>query len=145
MKCIGFSDKTIKWFHSYLTYRAFFVSLGTVFVESGTIKFGASQGSILDPFVVFNIHKWYLPGFVKYSYVPVWKWYNLFGENKRKFILFSRDKNLPELKITYDNKRTKQRQMVEYLGCCLDVNLMLTWIHPHEISYEGQSKVVNLI
>ena len=23
MKCIGFSDKTIKWFHSHFTHRAF--------------------------------------------------------------------------------------------------------------------------
>ena len=49
MKCIGFSDKTIKWFHSYLTNRAFFVSLGTVFSESGTINCGVSQGSVLGP------------------------------------------------------------------------------------------------
>ena len=47
MKCIGFSDKTIKWFHSYLTNRAFFVSLGTVFSEVGTINCGVPQGSIL--------------------------------------------------------------------------------------------------
>ena len=30
MKRIGFSDKAIKSFHSYLTNRAFFVSLGTI-------------------------------------------------------------------------------------------------------------------
>ena len=53
MKYISFSDKTIKWFHSYLTYRAFFVSLGTVFLESGIIRFGAPQGSILAPLLFF--------------------------------------------------------------------------------------------
>ena len=31
MKCIGFLDKKIKWFHSYLTNRAIFISLGTAF------------------------------------------------------------------------------------------------------------------
>ena len=35
MKCIGFSDKTIKWFHSYLANRVFFVSLDNVFSEEG--------------------------------------------------------------------------------------------------------------
>ena len=31
MKCTSFSGNTIKWFCSYLTNRAIFVSLGTVF------------------------------------------------------------------------------------------------------------------
>ena len=35
----------------------------------------------------------------------------------------SRDKNLPELNITYNNNRIKQNCMVEYLGCCLEANL----------------------
>ena len=30
IKCIGLSDKEIKWFISYLTDRAFFLSLGTI-------------------------------------------------------------------------------------------------------------------
>ena len=33
------------------------------------------------------------------------------------------EKNLPELKIMYDNNRIKQFHVVEYLGCYLDVNL----------------------
>ena len=41
-----------------------------------------------------------------------------FGEDKTKYIPFSRDKNLPELNITYNNNRIKQHRMVEYLGCC---------------------------
>ena len=28
MKCVGFSNKTTKWFHSYLTSRAFFCFIG---------------------------------------------------------------------------------------------------------------------
>ena len=44
MKCIGFSDKTIQWYHSYLTNRAIFVSSGTVFSEAGT------RGHFLVPF-----------------------------------------------------------------------------------------------
>ena len=46
---IGFSDKTLKWFHSYLTNKVIFVSLGTVFLEVGTINCGVHQGSILGP------------------------------------------------------------------------------------------------
>ena len=46
-----------------------------------------------------------------------------FGEDKTKCILFSRDKNLPELNIPYNNNGIKQYRMVEYLGCCLDSNL----------------------
>ena len=46
-----------------------------------------------------------------------------FGEDKTKCILFSRDKNLPELNIPYNNNGIKQYRMVEYLGCCLDSSL----------------------
>ena len=49
MKCIGFSDKTIKWFHTYLTNRAIFVLLSIVFSEAGTINCGVPQISILGP------------------------------------------------------------------------------------------------
>ena len=49
MKCIGFSDKTIKWFHSNLTNRAVVVSLDNVFLEAGTINCGVPQGSVLGP------------------------------------------------------------------------------------------------
>ena len=47
MKCIGFSDKTIKWFYSYLTNRASFVSLDNEFLGAGTINCGVPQRSIL--------------------------------------------------------------------------------------------------
>ena len=46
IKYIAFSDKAIKWFHSYLTSRTFFVSLNNVFSESGTIKYRVLQGFI---------------------------------------------------------------------------------------------------
>ena len=47
MKHIGFSDKTIKWFHSYLINRAFFISLDNEFLEVGTINCRFPQESIL--------------------------------------------------------------------------------------------------
>ena len=47
MKHIDLSDKTIKWFHSYLINRAFFVSLDNEFLEVGTINCRVPQESIL--------------------------------------------------------------------------------------------------
>ena len=56
MKWINFSDKTIKWFHSYLSNRAFFVSLDNLFLEAGTLKCRIPQGSILEP-LLFLVYK----------------------------------------------------------------------------------------
>ena len=53
MECIGFLDKTIKWFHSYSTNRTFFVSLDDEFLEAGTINCGVPQGSKLGPLVCY--------------------------------------------------------------------------------------------
>ena len=46
-----------------------------------------------------------------------------FDEDKTKCILFSKEKDLPELDITYKNNGIKRFNTVEYLGCYLDVNL----------------------
>ena len=43
------SNKIIRWFHSYLTNRAFFVSFDNELSEAGTINCGFPQGSILGP------------------------------------------------------------------------------------------------
>ena len=50
---LAFSDKTIKWFHSCQTKRAFFVSLDNIFSAAGTINCGVSEGSILGPLMFF--------------------------------------------------------------------------------------------
>ena len=42
-----------------------------------------------------------------------------FGEDKTKSIIFSKEKNLPRLNITYDNNKIKQFYIVEYLDCFL--------------------------
>ena len=156
MKCIGFSDKTIKWFHSFLTNRAIFVSLDTVFSKAGTINCRVPQGSILGPllFLLYindilqalpNTHRYLyaddtsifckhkdvtkIENVLNKEFADVCDWFVdnklsiHIGEDKTKCILFSRDKNLPELNITYNNDRIKQYRMVECLGCCLDANL----------------------
>ena len=45
-----------------------------------------------------------------------------FGEDKTRCIVFSKNKNMSELNITYVNNRIKQFHIVEYLGCYLDAN-----------------------
>ena len=59
-KCISFSDKATYWFHSYLTNRAFFVSLDNVFSEVGTINSRIPQGSVLGP-LFFSLYINYIP------------------------------------------------------------------------------------
>ena len=49
LKCIGLSVKTMKWFYSYRTNRASFVSLDNLLLEAGTKKCIVSQGSLLRP------------------------------------------------------------------------------------------------
>ena len=61
----------IKRFHSYLTNTAFFVSLGIVSSEAGTINYGVSQGFILGPLLF--CYTWYSAGSDRYSYIPVYR------------------------------------------------------------------------
>ena len=49
MKYLGFTNKTISWFRSYLKDRSFKVSIENVFSDSGSQLCGVPQGSILGP------------------------------------------------------------------------------------------------
>ena len=51
IKCIGFSDKSIKWFHVYLTNRPFSVSFDNISLETRTINSGVLPGSMLRPYL----------------------------------------------------------------------------------------------
>ena len=50
LKAIGFCDDTVNWFHSYLTDRAFLVSIKNKYSSISKITRGVTQGSILGPF-----------------------------------------------------------------------------------------------
>ena len=60
MKYFGFRESVIKWFESYLLNRKFLVCIDNVFSESGTLKYGEPQDSILGPFL-FLLHANDLP------------------------------------------------------------------------------------
>ena len=49
LKAIGFCDDTVNWFHSYLTDRAFLVSIENKYSAISKISCGVPQGSILGP------------------------------------------------------------------------------------------------
>ena len=49
LKAIGFCDDTVNWFHSYLTDRAFLVSIENKYSNISKISCGVPQGSILGP------------------------------------------------------------------------------------------------
>ena len=49
LMAIGFCDDTVHWFHSYLTDRAFLVSIENKYSSISKISCGVLQGSILGP------------------------------------------------------------------------------------------------
>jgi len=55
LKAIGLDDKSVKWFHSYLSDRRQFVSVNTSHSQYGNIDCGVPQGSILGP-LLFSIY-----------------------------------------------------------------------------------------
>ena len=48
-KYFGFQASVIKWFDVYLSNRKFLFCIDNVFSETGTLKYGVTQGSILGP------------------------------------------------------------------------------------------------
>ena len=49
LKALGFCDDTVNWFHSYLTDRAFLVSIENKYSSISKISCGVPQVSILGP------------------------------------------------------------------------------------------------
>ena len=49
MKCLSFSESTIRWFASYLSNRSFIVSVGKELSSHRKLNCGVPQGSILGP------------------------------------------------------------------------------------------------
>ena len=49
LETIGFSDKCIRWFWSYLYDRIFFIEIENQLSDFGKVSCGVLQGSILGP------------------------------------------------------------------------------------------------
>ena len=128
---LGFSDKAMKSFYSYLTNIAVFVSLGTAFLEAATfpkdlhwelyyfclhnnISSALSNDHMClyvdDTIMIFCQHKdvMEIENVLNKEFANTCDWFvdnhkvpTHFVEDKTKCILFSRDTNLPELIITY--------------------------------------------
>ena len=49
MPFLGFTDKTIKWYTSYLSNIKFIISIKNACSDKTSIKCGVPQGPILDP------------------------------------------------------------------------------------------------
>ena len=77
MGCIGFSEKVISWFESYLSGRTFKVNIDKKFSDPGNLTCGVPQGSILGPLLfllyvndmpqAIPLRRWYM------SHIPTWK------------------------------------------------------------------------
>ena len=59
MKCIGFTDETIKCFYSYLTSRALYYFFGHCVFGSRDHKLGSSSRICIRTFIAFATYKWY--------------------------------------------------------------------------------------
>ena len=55
LEAIGFSDKCMRWFWSYLCERIFFIELENQLSDYGKVSCGVPQGSILGP-LLFHIY-----------------------------------------------------------------------------------------
>ena len=78
VKCIGFSDQTLKWFHYYLINRGFFVSLNN---QVGTINCGVPHWSILGH--LFSPYINYIPQALSDSHTYLYVYdTSIFSEHK---------------------------------------------------------------
>ena len=60
LHAIGFSEKTVAWFKSYLSDRAFKVNINNHFSDLSKISCGTPQGSILGP-LLFLLYVNHMP------------------------------------------------------------------------------------
>ena len=80
MECIGFKESVIRWFHSYLPNRKFFVTPEDV--RYWTSKLLCSTRIYLRVAPLPNIHKWFTTGIKRNSAIPLcWRYLYLY-QNK---------------------------------------------------------------
>ena len=138
MECIGFSEKVISWFESYLSGRTFKVNIDKKFSDPGNLTCGVPQGSILGP-LLFLLHVKDMPQAVKcdlflYTYDTCLTFQHENAEEiedqlnfKTKFILFGtkfKVKRAEPLNIVNSNVKINQYTKVTYLGCILDESML---------------------
>ena len=149
MGCIGFSEKVILWFESYLSGRTFKVTIDKKFSDPGNLTGGVPQRSIVGP-LLFLLYVNDMPQAddtcltfqhenvkeiedqlnLNFSRLCEWFIDNKLsihlGEDKTKSILFGTKltiKRAEPLNIVYSNVEIKQYTKVTYLGCILDESL----------------------
>ena len=66
LRCVGASDKTVKWFQSYLSGRTQRVRIGSSVSKALPITHGIPQGAILSP-LLFSLYTNDLPSMVQVS------------------------------------------------------------------------------
>ena len=66
LRCVGASDKTVKWFQSYLSGRTQRVRIGSSVSKALPIAYGIPQGAILSP-LLFSLYTNDIPSMVQVS------------------------------------------------------------------------------
>ena len=142
MGCIGFSEKVISWFESYLSGRTFKVNIDKKFSDPGNLTCSVPQGSLLGPLLFFAGHTYLtfqhenkkeIEDQLNLNFSRLCDWFIdnklsiHLGEDKTKSILFGTKLNIKRaepLNIVYgSNVKIKQYTKVTYLGCILDESL----------------------
>ena len=126
MKSIGFTDKTINLFYSYLSFwlRRIYIRTFLFFLYINGIPYALSNAHTylhVCGTSIFCQHKYVteIENVLNKIFTNICNWFVdnklsiHLAEHETKCILFSTDKNLPELYTTYNNNRIIQYNMVE--------------------------------